>query len=170
MRDLEIWKDIIGYEGLYMISNMGRVKSLFKRGSGNAILKMSDNGYHRVTLSVKCARTNFFVHKLIAQAFIPNPDNKLQVNHINRNKYDNRVVNLEWCTPSENTIHSYIGSHKSKVPVRLIKGDVYFDFPTMSAAARFLGLKCVSAIIQTRTGRTKTAGGYKVQFLPNQSI
>lgn len=100
----EIWKDIDGYDGLYQVSNLGHVKS-FRRGR-ERILKASpnSNGYPKVSLG-KC--NNTFVHRLVATAFVPNPDDKPEVNHINGDKSDNRAVNLEWCTPSENTQHAF---------------------------------------------------------------
>lgn len=106
----EVWKDVIGYEGLYQVSNKGNVKSLiYKRQNGNAsILKLvtKNNGYIQVTL-VKDEYKSIQVHRLVAQMFIPNPENKPQVNHINGIRNDNRVENLEWVTASENQIHSH---------------------------------------------------------------
>lgn len=105
---LEIWKDIEGFEGHYQVSNFGRIKSL-SRKSGNTIkkeriLKPRDHthGYSEVSLGKDMKFKNKFVHRLVAIAFIPNPDNKPQVNHINENKQDNRVENLEWVTAKYN--------------------------------------------------------------------
>lgn len=108
----EIWRPIKGYDDLYEISNFGRVKSLPKiRGRGvsqERILKPHIvNGYVMVTLCKNNKTFNASVHRLIAEAFIPNPDNKPQINHIDGNKSNNNIDNLEWCTPSENMIHAY---------------------------------------------------------------
>lgn len=99
----EEWKDIKGYEGLYQISNKGRVKST----RNNIILKpmISDKGYYHVDLYNKDNRKSCRVHRLVAQAFIPNPNNYPQVNHIDENTINNQVSNLEWCTAQYN--HNY---------------------------------------------------------------
>jgi hypothetical protein len=114
METKEIWKDIEGYEGLYQVSNLGRIKSLnFKRSGKEGILKSNpEGGYCAVTLSHK-RRGVFYIHRLVATAFIPNPENKPEVNHINHNKRDNRASNLEWVTQSENCT-AYLKSQKRK--------------------------------------------------------
>lgn len=103
----EIYKDIVGYEGLYQVSNLGNVKS-FKYGK-QRILKPGVNkcGYLNLNLWINSFSKNFKIHRLVAKAFIENIDNKEYVNHINGIKTDNRVENLEWCTASENQLHSY---------------------------------------------------------------
>ena len=105
----EIWKDIVGYEGLYQVSNLGRVKSLgnTKARKEKILLgvSISDN-YLQIGLNKNGERKRYVIHRLVAEAFIPNPLNKPQVNHINGNKKDNSVENLEWCTQCENIRHS----------------------------------------------------------------
>jgi len=117
----EIWKNITGYEGLYQISNLGRVKSLARivprksrsHGTYNLTVKekiltvfLVDNQYYRVALSKNGIEKKLRIHQLIARAFIPNPLNKPQVNHINGIKTDNKIENLEWCTFQENMTHA----------------------------------------------------------------
>jgi len=114
----EIFKDIKGYEGLYQISNLGNVKSLerliIKKNNRNNIKKTTinkshicDTGYYAIRIKKGNISKMFKVHRLIAIAFIPNPENKPQVNHIDGNKLNNDISNLEWCTNKENAIHAY---------------------------------------------------------------
>lgn len=102
----EIWKDIENYEGLYQISNLGRIKSL-KCGK-EKLKKPSNNGrgYLQVCLRKNCERKNFMVHRLVAQAFLSNPNNLPQVNHKDENPHNNCVYNLEWCDNQYNIDYS----------------------------------------------------------------
>lgn len=116
---IEEWRDIPGFEGLYQISNHGRIKSLSwvqKHSSGKFFTKRvrvrkfnppATNRYHTVLLATPAGPASYQMHRLIASAFIPNTQNKPFINHINGKKNDNRIENLEWCTRSENTIHSF---------------------------------------------------------------
>ncbi len=106
----EIWKDIKGYEGIYQISNKGQVKSKARRGNWKeTILKPSEtrDHYFVVTLSKNGVHKSRRVNRIVAETFIENPLNKPEVNHIDGDKHNNNVENLEWVTTKENIIHSY---------------------------------------------------------------
>jgi len=100
----EIWKDIEGYEGLYQVSNLGRVKSIIT----NIIMKPSycKSNYLKVKLCKNGRQKTIQIHRLVAENFIDNIYNKPQINHIDCNKENNRVDNLEWVTAKENTAHA----------------------------------------------------------------
>jgi len=108
--ETEIWKDVVGYEGIYQISSIGRLKRLAGVGcKSERILKskVGNRGYYCHPLSSKCIVKTFTIHRLMAHAFIPNPENKAEVNHIDGNKTNNNLSNLEWVTKSENQQHAY---------------------------------------------------------------
>lgn len=102
----EEWRDIVGYEGFYQISNLGRVKRLVshkcKKERLLAITKDLKDGYCRVMLSKESQARRFLIHRLLAEHFIPNPENKPCIDHINGVRDDNRLENLRWCTHLEN--------------------------------------------------------------------
>lgn len=113
----EIWKDIEGYEGLYKVSNKGSISSYNKyiehrggkRFRKGKIMKpaITPKGYKRIRLSKNGTGKSFMLHRLVAQAFIPNLEGKPQINHIDGNKENNVIDNLEWCTNGENQVHAW---------------------------------------------------------------
>jgi hypothetical protein len=140
----EIFKDITGYEGIYQISNLGNVKRLYKKNPNGIILKQLDNGagYCYVGLSKNNKLKNHYIHRLVAQYFIDNPNNLQQVNHINGIKKDNRIENLEWCTQSYNNTHAIKtglrvhkkgdDNKKSKKIINIETGEIYHSALTLS--------------------------------------
>lgn len=159
----EVWRDIPGYEGLYQVSNKGRIKGLprfVNNHTGKILLKERilngypiTKGYIQVQLGTKPKRVLKLVHVLVAQAFIPNPNNYPQVNHINGTKSDNRADNLEWCNNSMNQRHAYRnGLHlhktntwatrtKARIAVNkyTLEGKFMEQYESISAALRSIG-------------------------------
>lgn len=168
----EIWKDIVGFEGLYQVSNLGRVKSLNYHKSGKERVLKNRLGqiktiYPHVGLYKNGTMKECTVHRLVAEAFIANPENKEEVNHIDGNKCNNHISNLEWVTRSENAIHaihiiktSNNESQKKKVK-NVETGEI---FESQSAAGRAYGISQGTLGAVTR-GERKTAGGYHWEFI-----
>lgn len=104
---MEIWKDIVGYEGKYQVSNYGQVRALHYRMTDKTrLINIRDNkGYCEVALWKNSSRKLYMVHRLVAETFIPNPNCLPQVNHKDENKKNNRVDNLEWCTQAYNNMY-----------------------------------------------------------------
>jgi hypothetical protein len=169
----EIWLPVVGYEGYYDISNMGNIRSLYrtvKRKNGTTLnipfktksVKTAKSGYAYVHLDKDGIRKFCSVHRLVAKAFLPNTENKKCVNHINSVRDDNRVVNLEWVTPTENMQHAIrVGSMDfvgEKHPnAKLTNKDVAEIFKlyktgkyTQSYIGKLYGVSfsCVSAIVR----------------------
>lgn len=166
----EIWKDIKGYEGLYQVSNLGRIKS-FRRGKRaycptEYILKNSitDKGYCMVTLYNNTKREKFLVHRLVAEAFIPNPNSMPHINHIDENKTNNCVNNLEWCTPQYNNCYGtarFRAMMTKGHPVHqcLINGEWLATYATNSVASEITGVS-VKEISACLRGSLHSAGGF----------
>lgn len=129
----EVWKDIEGYEGLYQVSNFGRVKAMQKLvGRGKQYMmperivtaQKTPNGYLRLHLDRDSRRSYFSVHRLVANAFVPNHNHFAHVNHKNEVKTDNRACNLEWCTPKYNSNYGTRNTKISKSKIGHIVSDV----------------------------------------------
>ena len=172
----EFWKEIKGYEGLYEVSNLGRVKSLNYRRTGKEnILKplKNDKGYFQVVLC-KNKKTNVCrVHRLVAEAFLDNPDNLPQVNHKDEDKTNNHVDNLEFCTNDYNIhygtairrkVEKQINGKRSKpVYQYTIDGEFIAEYPSTAEVKRQLGYSH-SHISECCLGKFKTAYGYKWKY------
>lgn len=162
----EIWKDIKGYEGLYKVSNLGRVKNI----KFNRFIKpfSAGIGYLQVDLSRGNNRRKVLVHRLVAEAFIPNPENKLEVNHIDEDKTNNKVDNLEWCTRTENVNHGTRNERHSKalsIPIIAINLKTYEskEYYGTSNCAKQLGLH-QGHITEVLKGRRNQTGGYTFKY------
>lgn len=161
----EIWKDIKGYEGLYEVSNLGRIKSL-KRNK--IITPKLIHSYFSVILYNKKNYRNFRIHRLVAQAFIPNPNNYPQVNHIDGNKLNNNLENLEWCTQSHNMKEAYrIGLEKPK-KIKVNQYDLCGNFiktwDSIKNIENFYNNRHISACCK---GKRKTVCGYIWRYAEN---
>lgn len=187
-----MWKVIPNTDDLYFANEQGQIKSkgrmvnnclngkskpIFRDGR---ILKQVVNsyGYYCVTIKYLNGKQKVCpVHRLVAQTFIPNPDNKPQVNHIDGIKTNNHVNNLEWCTPSENLKHAFknglnkggrpwLGISGEKHPVSIpvcvydTNGNFIAEYESINLASKALGIKSSSHISSCLHGKRKTAGGY----------
>lgn len=170
----EIWKDIPGYEGYYQVSNLGNVKSLpRKRLDRNQIIqgkilskRKKQNGYIIVTLSKDSKEQKCYVHRLVAQAFIPNYKNCKEVNHIDENKLNNSTNNLEWCDRKYNCNY---GTRNQKRYKEILQYDLLDNFikewDSLKSIKKYFNKKDswgnISACL---TGRQNTAYGYKWKY------
>ena len=177
---MEIWKNIKGYEGLYQVSSEGRVKSLERKvrhGSGieltikERILKPApaSNGYLVVTLYAGGKRKMYTVHRLVCKAFHENPENKLDVNHINENKTDNRACNLEWSTRRENCNHGTRNERMAKTlskPVGqyTLDGELIKVWASAREAQMQVGFS-YQHISNVATGKRKTHKGFVWKYI-----
>ena len=167
----EVWRPVVGYEGSYEVSNLGKVKSLdrliyhkesdtYHRVKGRLLsICLDRKGYQFVALGAKRSSQKR-VHRLVAEAFIPNPENKTFVDHINTIRTDNRIDNLRWVTCSENCNNP---NSLSKRTIRVAQIDPMTDkvikiWPSVSSVERAFNSKNISACCN---GKIKTARNYK---------
>lgn len=173
----EVWKKIDGTGGMMEVSSLGRIRSLLRTDKTILKYQHDSKGYQRVRVTVQREKMTFKVHREVAKAFIPNPDNKPQVNHIDGNKDNNAVDNLEWVTNQENAQHAFstglfdtvvAGAKRSnearKRPVAGFDPQTgkRFDFESVSEAERFFGSRHISAVLK---GRRRHVNGWTFAYI-----
>lgn len=169
---MEIWRDVKGYEGIYQISNLGSLKS----NKGYKKASVNQDGYYQTTLYKNGVKRNVLVHRLVAEAFLPNPQNKRTVNHLDGNKLNNKLVNLEWATNKEQTQHAMkkLGfksvitdkcrNKQIELHQRKVKRSDGTIFNSIKEAS--LGDDLVRRhISEVCKGKRKTAGGYSWEYI-----
>jgi hypothetical protein len=171
---MEIWKDVIGFEDFYQISDYGRIKckeQIIEYSDGHKEVKRAKilhgtirHGYHHVDIKQNGERYFLAVHRLVAEVFIPNPDNKPHVNHIDGDRLNNIPSNLEWVTPSENQIHAVDTGLKRtrKVAQYDFNGNLIKIHKNINQAAKAMGDTGGSTNIRkVVNGKRLSAYGYK---------
>lgn len=172
----EVWKDIVGYGGVYQVSNFGNVRSVdrevrcknsLRQYKGKNLVSVMDNhGYMRVLLSVAGKRKIKQVHRLVAEAFLPNPENLPEVNHKDENPTNNHADNLEWCTKIYNLEYGTgrersVQAHKKAVQQYDLDGNLVAEFDGVNSAARAIDKpNDATAITKCCSGKNKTAHGF----------
>lgn len=173
---IEQWREIKDFEKLYKISSFGNVFSIKKHK--NIKPETSNNGYLRIGLHKAGKVYMKSIHRLVAETFIPNPENKPQINHKNGNKIDNCIENLEWVTPSENVSHRFsvlghksvnyrkFGSknHSSKKVAQIEKDNIIAEYGSVREASRLTGI-LPSTIHRCIIGKYTHAGNYQWKYI-----
>lgn len=173
----EVWKPVEGFEGYYEVSNLGRIKSLsraVKHSSGSIMwtkekllsaMPSATLGYVLVSLRKDGKSHKLYAHRIVAEAFIPNPQNLPIINHIDGNKANNSADNLEWCTRAHNVSHAYStglmdNSGRKHYKARAVVNCRGEEFPTCVAAAEAYKIKAYTNVWYVCQGTRKTAGTY----------
>ena len=164
------WREVKEYSN-YKVNQLGEIRHKKRQ----KILKPRDNngGYQYVNFKINGKNTNFAVHRIVANAFIPNPNGYTEVNHKDYNKKNNCVDNLEWVSSSQNKQHSYLKQENKKSRGKAVnqytkEGIFLKTFDSVSDAAKELGC-CVAAISNCCLGRTKTSQGFRWSFVESST-
>ena len=168
---MEIWKDVVGYEGYYQVSNLGRVKSLNYRGSKKEKIlatNLERTGYVRTHLCKEGQHKTIRIHRLVAEAFLPNPDHKNCIDHINTNRADNRVENLRWVTHEENCNNDLTRKNNGNKAVCKCRKVMCIEtgviYNSIIEVERQLGI-LHSDISKCCNGTRKTTGGFHWEYI-----
>lgn len=158
---MELWKEIKGYEGYYEISSFGKVRSIRR----NKILKteISPKGYERVGLMKQGKRKVYRVHRLVAEMFIENPCNYPQINHIDENKTNNIVNNLEWCSAKYNMNYGNVGKKRKPVLQYSKDGTFISRYDSIADAEKATNI-ITQSISRCAKGKRKSANGFIWKF------
>lgn len=157
----EVWRDVKGYEGIYRISNYGRCMNV---NTGRQMNPNKSFKYLRYALSNKGKKENLMIHRIVAEAFIKNPLSLETVNHIDEDKANNVVTNLEWCTAVDNSRKYYYKNENQMIGKYDLEGNLIDIHKTASAAGRSVN-KSHSAITLCLNNIRKTAYGYKWRYI-----
>ena len=179
----EVWKYIDGYEGYYQVSNLGNIKSVDRvikyKSDGQRLYKginfkqeITKDGYRRVVLMKEGVKQRYMIHRLVAQAFIENIENKPYINHIDGDKGNNVVSNLEWCTNSENVLHAdsiglrSMSNHQPSNSKCILCVEKGMEFKSISKALKWLGVTNNSISTITRAIKNnRKAFGYTWKYV-----
>ncbi|ATC61752.1 NUMOD4 motif-containing HNH endonuclease [Pseudolactococcus raffinolactis] len=175
---MEVWKDVLGYEGYYQVSNCGRIRTVENRPYMEQQYDLdlykqhflspskSPNGYRHITFCVNGIKKTKSIHRIVAEAFLPNHSDKPEVNHIDGNKENNHVENLEWCTASDNQRHAFrtglqFNGRSRKIGLENLETGERLNFNSQKEASLFLGKH--DAYIRTKTSKKKfLIPGYRI--------
>lgn len=177
----EEWRDVVGYEGLYQVSNLGRVKSLevkFKNSFYNKkrekIMSQHDNGkgYLTISISINGKSKKEYVHRLVANSFIYRDEDKVEVNHKNLNKKDNNINNLEWVSKKENMRHARINGafENIKIYQYSIEGFYEREFSSLVEAAEFHNLSSKGDICRSCKNERAICRGHRFRYYKKDKI